>query len=141
MMNDEWFIMHRSAFIVPRSSFRQFSLLAIYTNMMTPPQIPVIAIVGRPNVGKSSLFNWLAGRRIAIVEPTAGVTRDRLTALIQADDQFLELIDTGGMEMKEGDALTPHVERQIKAAIDQADVILFVVDVRAGLMPLDEAVA
>src|SRR5213079_2153028 len=74
--------------------------------------VPVVAIVGRPNVGKSSLFNWLAGRRIAIVEPTAGVTRDRLTALIQAGDQFLELIDTGGMEMKEGDALTPQVERQ-----------------------------
>jgi GTP-binding protein len=108
---------------------------------MAPSEIPVVAIVGRPNVGKSSLFNWLAGRRIAIVEPTAGVTRDRLTALIQADDQFLELIDTGGMEMKQGDALTPQVERQIKAAIDQADVILFVVDVRAGLTPLDEAVA
>jgi GTP-binding protein len=108
---------------------------------MTPTRIPVVAIVGRPNVGKSSLFNWLAGRRIAIVEPTAGVTRDRLTALIQADDQFLELIDTGGMEMKEGDALTPQVERQINAAIEQADVILFVVDVRTGLTPLDEAVA
>lgn len=108
---------------------------------MAPSEIPVVAIVGRPNVGKSSLFNWLAGRRIAIVEPTAGVTRDRLTALIQADDQFLELIDTGGMEMKEGDSLTPQVEWQIKTAIDQADVILFVVDVRAGLMPLDEAVA
>jgi GTPase len=101
----------------------------------------MVAIVGRPNVGKSSLFNWLAGRRIAIVEPTAGVTRDRLTALIQADNLFLELIDTGGMEMKEGDALTPQVERQIKTAIDQADVILFVVDARAGLTPLDEAVA
>ncbi len=108
---------------------------------MSPKQIPVVAIVGRPNVGKSSLFNWLAGRRIAIVEPTAGVTRDRLTALIQAEDQFVELVDTGGMEMDDGGVLTPQVERQIKTAIDQADVILFVVDVRAGLMPLDEAVA
>ena len=108
---------------------------------MSPKQIPVVAIVGRPNVGKSSLFNWLAGRRIAIVEPTAGVTRDRLTALIQAEDQFLEVVDTGGMEMDNGGALAPQVERQIKTAIDQADVILFVVDVRAGLMPLDEAVA
>src|SRR5207237_3760190 len=86
-------------------------------------------------------FNWLAGRRIAIVEPTAGVTRDRLTALVQANDQFFELVDTGGMGMDERGALTPQVERQIKTAIDQADVILFVVDVRAGLMPLDEAVA
>jgi len=108
---------------------------------MTPTRIPVIAIVGRPNVGKSSLFNWLAGRRIAIVEPTAGVTRDRLTALIQADDQFLELMDTGGMEMNDESGLTPQVERQIQAAIDLAAVILFVVDVRAGMMPLDEAVA
>ncbi len=108
---------------------------------MTPQPIPVVAIVGRPNVGKSSLFNWLAGRRIAIVEPTAGVTRDRLTALVQANDQFFELVDTGGMGMDEGGAFAPQVERQIKTAIDQADVILFVVDVRAGLMPLDEAVA
>src|SRR5881398_1379700 len=109
--------------------------------LMSPKQIPVVAIVGRPNVGKSSLFNWLAGRRIAIVEPTAGVTRDRLTALVQANDQFFELVDTGGMGMDEGGTFTPQVERQIKTAIDQADVILFVVDVRAGLMPLDEAVA
>src|SRR5260370_28397806 len=108
---------------------------------MPRKQIPVFGIVGRPNVGKSSLFNWLAGGRIAIVEPTAGVTRDRLTALIQAEDRFLELVDTGGMEMDNRGALTPQVERQIKAAIDQADVILFVGDVRAGLMPLDEAVA
>jgi GTP-binding protein len=108
---------------------------------MLANQVPVVAIVGRPNVGKSSLFNWLAGRRIAIVEPTAGVTRDRLTALVQADDQFLELVDTGGMRMSDGDTLTPHVERQIKAAIVQADVILFIVDARAGLMPLDETVA
>src|SRR5579864_4713051 len=101
--------------------------------------MPGVAIVGRPNVGKSALFNWLAGRRIAIVEPTAGVTRDRLTALIQAGDQFFELVDTGGLGLM--DDLTALVERQIQSAIDKADVILFVVDVRAGLMPLDEAVA
>jgi GTPase len=101
--------------------------------------MPGVAIVGRPNVGKSALFNWLTGRRIAIVEPTAGVTRDRLTALIQAGDQFFELVDTGGLGLM--DDLTALVERQIQSAIDKADVILFVVDVRAGLMPLDEAVA
>src|SRR5260370_36861948 len=106
---------------------------------MPRKQIPVFGIVGRPNVGKSSLFNWLAGRRIAIVEPTAGVTRDRLTALIQAEDQFLELVDTGGMEMDDGGVLTPQVERQIKTAIDQADVILFVVDVGAEIIPLVDA--
>src|ERR1700722_19285898 len=59
--------------------------------------IPQVAIVGRPNVGKSSLFNWLAGRRIAIVDPTAGVTRDRVSALVRAEGRFFELIDTGGI--------------------------------------------
>src|SRR5216683_829824 len=109
---------------------------------MTPQPIPVVAIVGRPNVGKSSLFNWLAGRRIAIVEPSAGVTRDRLTALVQSDDHFVEVIDTGGMAGKvdSGD-ITEDVERQIQTAMSQAQVILFVVDVRAGLTPLDEEVA
>ncbi|HVS37526.1 MAG TPA: ribosome biogenesis GTPase Der [Gemmataceae bacterium] len=103
--------------------------------------VPVVAIVGRPNVGKSSLFNWLAGRRIAIVEPTAGVTRDRLSTLIQAGDRFIELVDTGGMGVADADNLTEHVERQIETAIDQAHVLLFVVDGRDGLMPLDEEVA
>ncbi len=103
--------------------------------------VPQVAIVGRPNVGKSSLFNWLAGRRIAIVDPTAGVTRDRLTALIKAGDRFFELVDTGGMGVQDVDNLTAQVERQIEAAIENAAVVLFVVDARAGLMPLDEEVA
>jgi GTP-binding protein len=100
-----------------------------------------VAIVGRPNVGKSSLFNWLAGRRIAIVDPTPGVTRDRLTAPVQADGRFFELVDTGGMGIEDVDQLTKDVERQIASAIDLADVILFVVDARSGLVPLDEEVA
>ena len=103
--------------------------------------VPVVAIVGRPNVGKSSIFNWLSRRRIAIVDPTAGVTRDRLSSLIKTEERFFELIDTGGMGIQDVDNLTLHVERQIEAAIEQADVILFVVDVRSGLMPLDEEVA
>jgi GTP-binding protein len=104
--------------------------------------VPMVAIVGRPNVGKSSIFNWLAGRRIAIVDPTAGVTRDRLSTLISyADDKYFELIDTGGMGVQDEDNLTTQVERQIETAIDQAQVILFVVDTRSGLMPLDEEVA
>jgi GTPase len=103
--------------------------------------VPVVAIVGRPNVGKSSLFNWLAGRRIAIVDPTPGVTRDRVSTLVKADDRFFELIDTGGMGHPDVDNLTEHVERQIDAAIEQADVLLFVVDGRSGLMPLDDEVA
>ncbi len=103
--------------------------------------VPVVAIVGRPNVGKSSLFNWLAGRRIAIVDPTAGVTRDRVSTLIKADGPFFELVDTGGMGIQDVDNLTAEIERQIEAAIDQAHVILFVVDTRVGLNPLDEEVA
>jgi GTP-binding protein len=103
--------------------------------------VPVVAIVGRPNVGKSSLLNALAARRIAIVDPTAGVTRDRISTLIKANDRFFELVDTGGMGIQDVDNLTAHVERQIEAAIDQAQVVLFVVDTRAGLTPLDEKVA
>ena len=103
--------------------------------------VPVVAIVGRPNVGKSSLFNWLAGHRIAIVDPTAGVTRDRLSALCKVGDRFFELFDTGGMGIQDVDNLTAQVERQIENAIDQAAVVLFVVDARAGLAPLDEDVA
>src|ERR1700722_10284087 len=98
--------------------------------------IPQVAIVGRPNVGKSSLFNWLAGRRIAIVDPTSGVTRDRLMSLVKCGDRYFELVDTGGMSTKDIDHLTADVERQIDAAIEQAAVVLFVVDVRAGLMGL-----
>ncbi len=103
--------------------------------------IPVVAIVGRPNVGKSSLFNALAGRRIAIVDPTAGVTRDRVSTLIAAENRYFELVDTGGMGIQDVDQLTAEIEQQIETAIDQAAVILFVLDVRAGLTPLDEQVA
>jgi GTP-binding protein len=103
--------------------------------------IPQVAIVGRPNVGKSSLLNWLAGRRIAIVDPTAGVTRDRVTAPVRAGGRYVELVDTGGMGIQDVDNLTADVERQIAHAISEAALVLFVVDTRAGLAPLDERVA
>jgi GTP-binding protein len=103
--------------------------------------IPQVAIVGRPNVGKSSLFNWLAGRRIAIVDPTAGVTRDRLTTVVQAGERSFELVDTGGMGIQDVDNLTADIEKQIQSAIDQANLVLFVVDARDGVAPLDEEVA
>jgi GTP-binding protein len=103
--------------------------------------IPVVAVVGRPNVGKSSLFNWLARRRIAIVDPSAGVTRDRVTALVKTGERFFELVDTGGMGVQDVDNLTAQIEKQIETAIEEAHVLLFVVDVRSGLTPLDEAVA
>ncbi|MGL4553413.1 MAG: ribosome biogenesis GTPase Der [Gemmataceae bacterium] len=103
--------------------------------------VPVVAIVGRPNVGKSSLFNWLAGRRIAIVDPTAGVTRDRITSIISVDEKPVEIMDTGGIGIVDSQDLSEHVERQIQLAIDRADMVLFVVDGRAGLVPLDDDVA
>ena len=103
--------------------------------------VPQVVIVGRPNVGKSSLFNWLAGKRLAIVEDTAGVTRDRLNYLMEVDDRYFELVDTGGMGFEDADNLTAHIQRQIDAAIDSAAVILFVVDTRAGLVPLDEEIS
>ncbi|MGO8691108.1 MAG: ribosome biogenesis GTPase Der [Thermoguttaceae bacterium] len=103
--------------------------------------VPQIVIVGRPNVGKSSLLNWLAGKRIAIVDPTAGVTRDRVTYLLPLEARFVELVDTGGMGVADGDDLSEHIEGQIQTAIDSADLILLVVDTRAGLTPLDQEVA
>jgi GTP-binding protein len=103
--------------------------------------LPIVAIVGRPNVGKSSLFNWLAGRRISIVDPTAGVTRDRITTVIELDGRHCELIDTGGIGIQDKDNLTADIEKQIEVALEAASVILFVVDVRDGMVPLDQDVA
>ncbi|HJN08300.1 MAG: ribosome biogenesis GTPase Der [Pirellulaceae bacterium] len=103
--------------------------------------IPRVAVVGRPNVGKSSVFNWLAGRRISIVDDVAGVTRDRVTHLIEEGDRFFELVDTGGVGINDVDDLGTEIEDQIAIALEAADVLLFVVDTRAGLLPLDEEVA
>jgi len=103
--------------------------------------VPVVAIVGRPNVGKSSLLNSIARRMISIVDPTAGVTRDRVSTLCEVDDRYFELVDTGGYGIEDQDDLTEHIERQIHFAIAQADLVLFVVDVRDGAMPLDVKVA
>ncbi|MEM8865637.1 MAG: ribosome biogenesis GTPase Der [Planctomycetota bacterium] len=102
--------------------------------------VPQVAIVGRPNVGKSSLLNWLAGIRIAVVDDKPGVTRDRLVHLMEHDERFFELVDTGGMGHIDADKLTEHIEDQISMAIDSADVILFVVDTREGVLPLDQEV-
>ncbi|MEX1041955.1 MAG: ribosome biogenesis GTPase Der [Pirellulaceae bacterium] len=103
--------------------------------------IPQVVIIGRPNVGKSSIFNWLAGRRLAIVDDQAGVTRDRMVHLEQWQDRFFELVDTGGIGITDVDNLTEDIERQINIAIESADVILFVVDTRMGIVPLDQEVA
>ena len=103
--------------------------------------VPQVVIVGRPNVGKSSLLNWLSGLRLAIVEDRPGVTRDRVDYLMEYEDRFFELVDTGGIGNQDEDNLTQHIEEQIQTAIDSASVVLLVVDVRDGLIPLDEEVA
>ncbi len=100
-----------------------------------------IAIVGRPNVGKSSLFNMLANRRTSIVDPTPGVTRDRVSAICDIDQQFFELVDTGGFGIVDRDDLGEHVERQIRFAIERSNLILFLVDAREGVTPLDKRTA
>ena len=104
-----------------------------------------VAIVGRPNVGKSTLLNRLCGSRISIVEPTSGVTRDRVSvaARLRTDegDRWIEVTDTGGIGIVDRDDLGEDVERQVSLALSSSNLILFLVDVRDGLTPLDRAVA
>ncbi len=102
---------------------------------------PVVAVVGRPNVGKSTLFNVLAGERIAIVKDTPGVTRDRIYADVSWLDQNFTLIDTGGIEPDSKDIILSQMREQAQIAIDTADVILFLTDVRQGLVDADDKVA
>ena len=100
-----------------------------------------VAIVGRPNVGKSALFNRLAGRRIAIVHDQPGVTRDRIAAACIATETACELIDTGGICAVNEDGFSNAVTFEARIAMDSADLIVFVVDARAGINPIDEEVA
>ncbi len=102
---------------------------------------PSVAIVGRPNVGKSSLLNAVAGRRISIVEPTAGVTRDRISTDVEWGGRRFELVDTGGLGLVDEVGLKNHIERQIEAAMHEAALVVFVVDAKSGLLPLDADVA
>ncbi|GFI30525.1 MAG: ribosome biogenesis GTPase Der [Lachnospiraceae bacterium] len=102
---------------------------------------PVVAVVGRPNVGKSTLFNALAGERISIVKDTPGVTRDRIYAEVSWLDMTFTLIDTGGIEPESKDIILSQMREQAQIAIDTADVIIFMTDVRQGLVDADSKVA
>ena len=102
---------------------------------------PIVAVVGRPNVGKSTLFNRLAGKRIAIVEDTPGITRDRLYAEGEWNGREYTLIDTGGISMDEADPLQAQIRLQAEVAMEEADVILMIVDARDGMTSNDQELA
>ena len=102
---------------------------------------PLVAIVGRPNVGKSTLFNRIAGRKLALIEGVAGVTRDRLYADAEWSGRHFTVIDTGGLVGGRGDPLLGQVDAQAQVAIEESDVVLLVLDARAGLSTADEQIA
>ena len=102
---------------------------------------PLIAIVGRPNVGKSTLFNKLVGQRISIVEDTPGVTRDRIYFECEWRNKKVMLVDTGGIEPHSDDAILSQMRRQAQLAIEAADVIVLVVDIQSGVTANDQDVA
>ena len=103
--------------------------------------IPVVAIIGRPNVGKSSLLNALARERISIVDPRPGITRDRVSVVVEHNDRYLEIVDTGGIGIVDDQQLEDHVEEQIRFAMGRADLILFTVDGLQGVISLDIRIA
>ena len=102
---------------------------------------PLIAIVGRPNVGKSTLFNKLAGKRVAIVQDTPGVTRDRIYYPCEWRGHSVMLADTGGIEPYSDDMILSQMRRQAQLAIEAADVIVFVADLQTGVTATDQDVA
>ena len=102
---------------------------------------PIVAIVGRPNVGKSTLFNKLIGERLSIVKDVPGVTRDRLYRDVEWSGKEFTLVDTGGLEPKTQDFIMSKIKDQAQVAIDEADVVIFLVDGKYGITGLDEEVA
>lgn len=108
---------------------------------MSRTTLPLIALVGRPNVGKSTLFNRMVSRRVALVDDQPGVTRDRLFGEIRFDGRVARVVDTGGLDFETDDVVMSRVREQSQAAIDEADLIVFVVDAAAGLTPADRDVA
>ena len=101
----------------------------------------IVTIIGRQNVGKSTLLNRLAGKRLAITEDLPGTTRDRIFARISLKDRSFTLVDTGGLEIKPESVVTEGVNRQILTAIDEADLIIFLVDIKDGMTPVDHEIA
>src|ERR1700728_2501176 len=101
----------------------------------------VVAIVGRPNVGKSTLFNRLTGNRDAIEDATSGVTRDRHYGRVEWNGEWFTLIDTGGYVKGSDDIFEAEIRKQVQFAIEEADLLLFLVDIEEGLTPYDETVA
>ena len=102
---------------------------------------PIVGIIGRPNVGKSTLFNKLVGKRLSITEDTPGVTRDRLYSEVEWQNNSFVIIDTGGLELDDVGNFNQHIEFQADIAIESSDVILFVVDGKEGMTSLDEQIA
>jgi len=109
--------------------------------MQRSSKLPIVAIVGRPNVGKSTLFNRYAGHRRVLVEDTPGVTRDTIAEEVDVEGRHVLLVDTAGLDPQVGDRLSGAVQAHARAAMQDADAILFLVDGRAGLLPEDEALA
>lgn len=102
---------------------------------------PIVAIVGRPNVGKSTFFNKVSGKKISIVKDLPGVTRDRLYVDVEWCGNYFTLVDTGGLELKSDDEMWQHIKKQAETAIETADVIIFFTDVKSGLTGADRDVA
>jgi len=108
--------------------------------MSEPAHLPLVALVGRPNVGKSTLFNRITKSRKAIVDPTPGVTRDRQYERVKWEDKAFILVDTGGIDDNPEDALVPHIREQAMLAIEEADIVLFLFDAKSGANPGDREV-
>lgn len=102
---------------------------------------PLVAIIGRPNVGKSTFFNRISGKRVSIVKDIPGVTRDRIYVDAEWCGYVFTMIDTGGIEFDDNDTMYGHIRKQAKEAMELADVIVFMVDGKAGLVSTDYDVA